>query len=294
MPGKRVVVTGAHSYLGQKLLQHLLNIGGFEIEAFITPWADEAELVEGDGVTYYRVDLREKLPDEAATALSKADHVLHFAWIRGNDEEKVLGGNLKMFENLRGHISSPEKLVFISSVAATPETLSAYGKTKFRAANELAKYGAVILVTGLIVDSEPMGPYKLLVSVVKKLPVSVRFTKNSVKVYPIRTDDFLDGIVTILTRPIASGSYRLYPSNAADINEFLAQLENKYRRVRVPVPVSYKLSMGTLKFLNGKRLLPATLGEKLLTFLYKDEAYLATHETLPGTETLERPISEMI
>jgi hypothetical protein len=42
------------------------------------------------------------------------------------------------------------------------------------------------------------------------------------------------------------------------------------------------------------RLLPSTLGEKLLTFLYKDEEYLATHQTLEGTESIDRPLDEMI
>ncbi|MFL6467642.1 MAG: NAD-dependent epimerase/dehydratase family protein [Pyrinomonadaceae bacterium] len=294
MTNRKIVVTGAHSYLGQKLLKHLLEIGGFDVAAFITPWSKEVDLVTGTGVTYFKVDLREQLVDQAASAVSNAERVLHFAWIRGKDEKSVLNDNLKMFENLRQNITRPEKLIFISSVAASPETLSAYGRTKFKMAQELSKYGAVILVTGLIVDKDPKGPYKLLVNVVKKFPLSVRFTKNSVKVYPIRTDDFLNGIVTILTHPIKGGFYRLYPSNAADINDFLAELEKKHPRTRFPVPMSYKLTLGSLKSMHRVGLLPATLGEKLLTFLYKDEAYLESHDTLPGTGEIDRPIEEMI
>jgi hypothetical protein len=52
--------------------------------------------------------------------------------------------------------------------------------------------------------------------------------------------------------------------------------------------------MGSLKLLRSLGILPATLGEKLLTFLYKDEEYLAGHKTLPGTEAIDRPLSEMI
>ena len=294
MTSKKVVVTGAHSYLGQKLLQFLLNIGGFEIAAFITPWAETGGLVQGNGIAYFKADLQKQLDGEAAEAVRNAERVLHFAWIRGKNEQQVLGENLRMFENLKEHIARPENLVFISSVAASPETLSAYGKTKFKMANVLSEYGAIILVTGLIVDKEPKGPYKLLVSVVKKLPLSVRFTKNSVKVYPIRTDDFLSGILTILTNPIDGGTYRLFPSDAADINDFLSQLEKKYSRPRLPLPVSYGLSMGTLKLFHKLHLLPATLGEKLLTFLYKDENYLSKHGVLPDTEKIDRPLEEMI
>jgi hypothetical protein len=208
--------------------------------------------------------------------------------------EKDLNENMKMFSTLKEHISSPARLVFVSSVAASPETLSTYGKTKFRAANALRDYGAIVLVTGLIVDKEPKGPYKLLVSVVDKMPLSIRFTKNSVKVYPIRTDDFLDGVITILDTPVEAGSYRLYPKDPADINDFLAQLESKHKRFRVPLPVSYGLTMGSLKLFRKIGVLPAGLGEKLLTFLYKDDKYLATHSDMPMTESIDRSLEEMV
>lgn len=294
MPAKKIALTGAHSYLGQKLLSRLLDTGGFDIAAFITPWASEEGLVTGDGIRYLKADLTQELPAEAAAAVSEAERVLHFAWIRGKDENEVIKSNLVMIENLQKYLSRPDALVFISSVAASPETLSRYGRTKFKIAGKLVSDGAIVLVTGLIVDKEPKGPYKLLVDVVKKFPMSVRFTRNSVKVYPIRTDDFLNGIMTILNQPISAGSYRLYPSNAADINEFLEKLEAKYKRGRLPLPVNYRMSMSALRAFHSIGLLPATLGEKLLTFLYKDEAYLASHQTLDGTEAVDRPLDEMI
>lgn len=294
MAKRRVMLTGAHSYLGQKLLTVLTGKGGYEIAAFITPWAKEEGLVNGEGIRYLKADLTKPLDDEAASEVKNADRVLHFAWIRSGKEDGVLAVNLAMIETLQAHISRPEALVFISSVAASPETLSRYGRTKFKLANQLSEDGAIILVTGLIVDKEPKGPYELLVKVVKKLPFSVRFTKNSVKVYPICTDDFLNAVDIVLSEDVRSGSYRVYPTRPDDINDFLAQLEKKYVRGRLKIPISYKLSMRSLKSLHRIGLLPATLGEKLLTFLYKDDEYLATHATLPGTEGIDRPLSEMI
>ena len=294
MTSKRVVITGAHSYLGQKLLRHLTDLGGFQISAFVTPWSNNDGLISGPNIEYVKADLREDLKGDAAAAVQAAHHVLHFAWVRGRDEAKVLAENLLMFDKLKAHIAEPRRMVFVSSVAASPKTLSTYGRTKFKAAKDLSRYGAVILVTGLIVDKEPRGPYKLLVSVVKKLPFSARFTHNSVRVYPIRTDDFLNAIVTVLTEAVPSGTYRVYPSDAADINDFLAELERKHPRSRLPLPVSYKLTMGSLKFFRRLGIMPAALGEKLLTFLYKDEEYLAQHKQLPGGSDLDRPLSEMI
>jgi hypothetical protein len=60
------------------------------------------------------------------------------------------------------------------------------------------------------------------------------------------------------------------------------------------IPVSYGISMLSLTTARGIGVLPATLGEKLLTFLYKDDAYLASHATLPGTQGIDRPLEEMI
>ena len=199
-----------------------------------------------------------------------------------------------MIANLQKSLSRPDALVFISSVAASPETLSRYGQTKFKVANKLREDGAIILVTGLIVDPEPKGPYKLLVDVVRKLPFSARFTQDSVKVYPIRTDDFLNAISVVLENEIPSGSYRVFPSNPQDINDFLMLIEKKYDRSGIKVPVSYGLSMGAIRAGHKASVLPATLGEKLMTFLYKDEEYLSTHATLPGTDSIDRPLSEMI
>ncbi len=294
MTSRRVVLTGAHSYLGQKLLTYLSEKGGFEFTALITPWAKEEGLVSGEGIRYLRSDLTKPLDAEAGSAVNTADHVLHFAWVRSGKEDEIMATNLAMIENLQSNLVKHDALVFISSVAASPSTLSRYGKTKFKIANRLREYGAVILVTGLIVDKEPKGPYELLVKVVKRLPFSVRFTKNSVKVYPIHTDDFLDAIETVLSVKVVADSYRVYPAEPDDINDFLSELEKKYKRTRLKLPISYGLSMSTLKALRRIHLLPASLGEKLLTFLYKDDAYLATHSTLPGTESIDRPLSEMI
>ncbi|MGH9946282.1 MAG: hypothetical protein ACRD6X_03690, partial [Pyrinomonadaceae bacterium] len=83
MANKRVVLTGAHSYLGQKLLAYLLEKGGCEVAAFITPWASENGLFKGEGIRYLKADLTLVLDDDAVDAVRKADRVLHFAWIRG-------------------------------------------------------------------------------------------------------------------------------------------------------------------------------------------------------------------
>lgn len=292
MAGKRVIVTGAHSYLGQRVLAHLA--GDHEITAVITPWTDDGGSIADDSINYVRADLTRPLDSELAAAVNRADRVLHFAWRRLKDENEAYAENLAMIENLQAHISQPAVLVFISSVAASPGTLSSYGRTKYRLAKKLIQDGAVVLVTGLIVDPEPKGPYKLLVDAVRKSPVSARITRGAVNVYPIRTADYLDAISTLLETDVSGGSYRLYPAKGCDLAEFLRLIEKKHKRARIPVFVPYGLSMAALKAARTLGILPSTLGEKLLTFLYKDDEYLSTHRTLPGTKGVDRPVEEMI
>jgi len=131
MASKRVVLTGAHSYLGQKLLRHLTEKGGYEIAAFITPWAKTDGLFEADGIRYISADLTKPLEETAAAEVKAADRVLHFAWLRSGSKDEILKVNLSMIKNLQQHISRPEALFFISSVPASPETLSLYGQATF-------------------------------------------------------------------------------------------------------------------------------------------------------------------
>jgi uncharacterized protein YbjT (DUF2867 family) len=294
MVSGRVVVTGANSYIGQKFIADAIAGGYADLQPVITPWADESGLIQAEGLTYLRADLTGELPADVAEAIRDAGAVVHLAWIRGADEQKILASNVAMLENILSHMSDPARLIFISSVSASPETLSVYGKTKYVTAGKVLAAGGVVVVTGLIVDDVPMGPYKLLADVVRKFPLSLRFTPGSVKVYPIRTQDFLAGIRELLTTPVPTGSYRLFPADAVDINAFMGRLEQRYPRGRIKVPVSYSLAMAGLKGLRATRLFPPSLMEKLLTFLYKDEAFLSSHKKIAGTEALERPVEELI
>ncbi|MBV9216496.1 MAG: hypothetical protein JO053_09985 [Acidobacteria bacterium] len=291
---KRIILAGAHSYLGQKVVEHLRNRADINLLGIISPWGSDSGIITGKGIEYTRADLAKTLTDKLASEIRSADLVLQFAWKRGGTEPEILSTNRSILKNVKEHVTDPEKLVFISSVAASPGAFSGYGRVKFRLANELREWGAVILVTGLIVDKEPRGPYALLSKVVKKSPIAVRFKGASVPVYPITTEDFLLVIDILIDKPLSSGTYRVFGSRPVDLNDMLAAIERKQGRSSVKIPLPYGLTLGGVSLLSKVPLFPSSLSEKLLTFLYKDEEYLAQHTGIPGTEFLDKDIDDLI
>ena len=273
-----VVITGGHSYLGQKFISHLIKSEDIQIKAVITPWAHEEGLVrEPERLRYLKADLTGAASYELREALKAADRIFHLAWLRGPNLSRVLEANQKMIDNLKDYVSEPESFCFISSVAASPETLSTYGKAKFQIAQRVIAAGGTVLVTGLIVDDEPRGPYKLLVDVVKSMPLAVRAAPGRIMVYPLKCEDLVAGLTHFVRSDAPAGSYRLFPSTPVDFNELIASIEKQFPRKRIKVRFSYALVMASIKALRGLRLPPAQLHEKLLTFLYKDENYLRKH-----------------
>ncbi len=295
MDKKLIMLTGGHSYLGQKFISHLLNSGDAHIKALITPWAESEGLVqEPERLQYLTADLTEELSDEVKKDLREADYAVHFAWKRGTSFSEVLEANQKMVANILSHLREPKRFIFISTVAASPETLSLYGKTKFLVAQRVLGDGGLVVAAGLIVDDEPQGPYKLLVNVAKSMPVGVRATPGAVKLYPVKADDFVAGLKHLLDSEPQTGSYRLFPERAVDLNDFLSRLETKHGRKRLRIRFSYGLALSALKTLRSLHVPPKPLQEKLITFLYKDEKYLSAHKKIEGFERLERPLSELV
>lgn len=287
MDNRRVVLTGGHSYLGQKFIGHLLNSKDVRIDAIITPWANEEGLVkQPERLRYIKADLTKPVSDELREALGSADQVVHFAWIRGSNLAQVLEANQQMIDNVSSYLNDPKSFCLISSVAASPETPSTYGQAKFKISQRVLESGGTVLVAGLIVDDEPKGPYKLLVDVVKALPLSVRAAPGAIKLYPLKAVDFVEGLAAFLRTYTTAGSYRLFPATPVDFNEMISSLEMKFPRKRMPVRFSYRLAMAAIKTLRGLHVPPMSLHEKLLTFLYKDENYLRSHQRIEGFQEL--------
>lgn len=271
---KRIVVTGANSYLGSHTVETLLTQTTMAIDGFITPWAKELPPDSSDGrLTLHRMDLSKPLVPEAIEALQKADAVIHLGWVRGGDRQQVLSLNLAIAEKLMTPLAQKSRFLFVSSAAAAANTRSIYGKTKWETAARVRELGGTVLICGLVVDDSPQGPYELLNRAVAKLPIAIRLTGPGIKVYPIPLPELMDCLLTATAQALPAGTYRMY-TKGVPFDTFIADIEACYPRKRLPILVSAKLITGAAALAKQLHLLPTPLADKLLSFFYKDETFL--------------------
>jgi nucleoside-diphosphate-sugar epimerase len=290
VPEKKIIVTGANSYLGSAVVRYLIDKTNWHICGLVSPRTTSAHSnIKAERVRYIRADLTQSLSEEIRRELESADRVVHFAWVRGKRLEQVIGLNCTMINSLGKAMATPSGFCLISSVAACPRALSIYGQAKYRAMQLVSEFGGISLVCGLVVDEVPRGPFRLLTCCIGKLPLSIRFTKGAPQVYPIHIRDVGLAVQRIGESNLGIGGYKMFGPET-DLNAFLRMLEDIYRRKRIPVRVDAQFILGVISFLKRVRLVPAGLADKVLTFLHKEAEYLMSHKDIPGISY--RPISE--
>jgi len=269
---KTVVITGANSYLGSFVLREFLEKSHFEIIAVGSPRASAA-FAENSRMRYFSADLAEPLSGQIKRSIARADWIFHFAWARGENFDHVNKKNLAMIENLAQVLEKKENFCLISSVAASPNAKSTYGRTKYQAMQKVNQIGGISLVLGLVTGNPAGGAFGLLLNFVKKFPVAFRL-KSPPQVYPVSIESVSRAAQKIVGSKDLHGSYGLF-GKPVSFNDFLESLEKEHPRFRLP------LTLPTSLILSVASLIPFKIGGKLLTFLYKEPEYLKSHKSIP-------------
>lgn len=279
---KLVVVTGAHSYLGAQAVEALLDETDCQIAAMTTPWAVDVERPpEPSRVERIAVDLSAPFDASTTALFASAERVLHFAWIRGKNEHYVGALNEAIADRILDTIRHPQRFVFVSSTAASKDALSTYARTKWRVAHRVRERGGTVLVCGLVLDAPARGPYAILRRVVAGLPLAIRLRGREVPVYTVHMGDLRKSAVVAADRDLAADSYRVFAQSPIDLNRLLSNLENELPRLRIPLPLPGSLVIGAARCAKTLGLPPVSLIDRVLTFLVKDSALLATTSPLP-------------
>ncbi|MGQ0567696.1 MAG: NAD-dependent epimerase/dehydratase family protein [Gemmobacter sp.] len=283
---ERIVVTGASSYLGRRVVARLAERPGAQIVALCSPRDPDAGDGEGAGTNVRRIraSLAAPLSPPVTLALRAADRVLHFAWDRRGDAVGAIGTNAAMVENLLA-ICRPEALVFVSSVAGAPDAASAYGRHKHALAERVRAAGGSVFVPGLVVEDPPAGPYAILTRVVAGLPLALHFTRGAPQVYPVTMARLLDMVDLVADPDLPPGTWRGFDAPVG-INDFLRALEARHPRARLSVAVSARLLINVARMLKRVPLPTRAYCDKILTFLQKNDAHLAL--TSPLAARLDR------
>lgn len=285
---EQIVVTGASSYLGRRVVERLALSRGATIVALCSPRAGEDEPTANPGIRRIRASLETPLVQPVTDILRCADRVLHFAWDRRGDATGSIKTNATMVANLLASCQ-PEAFVFVSSVAAAPDAASAYGQHKFALSQRVLAAGGSVFVPGLVVEDPPAGPYAILTRVVSTLPLALRLTHGAPQVYPIRMDRLL-GLVERLADPaLPPGHWRGFEAPVG-FNDFLVGIETLYPRRRLQISVPTRLMLGAARTVRRVPLPTKAYCDKILTLLQKNDAYLANVNPLPADQFSARPL----
>lgn len=279
---RRIVITGAGSPVGRKVVARLQREAEVEIEAWVSTRPGQAVPAPMARCNWRAVDLQQALPAEAAAIVARCDTLLHLAWVRSPDASNAIAVNTSMIRSLAQHLRDAGALRVVSSVSSGPRARSAYGRAKY-AANQLAvEMGGAALLLGLIVEAHPdTGPFKMLEGFVRKLPVRIRFIDRNPNIYPVREGDAMELLTAFATDHELRGLYRGF-SSPLGINRFLAAIEAAYPRSRMPLPMFATPLQAVAGFASRLRLPGSAILDKVATILHKDDDYLLSAPSLPG------------
>lgn len=188
-----MLITGATGFIGSRLA--IAATGQYLVRTLTrADWTGPPAVPTG---RRYLGNLPGGIPEAAFEGVHV---VVHCAATAEPNERKArainVDGTVRLAELARNH--SVETLIFLSSQSARPDAISAYGKTKFLAEQELLSLDGlrvIILRPGIVVGPGGHGLFGRLVSSVIRLPLVPLPDGGRAVVQPIHVDDLCEGIL---------------------------------------------------------------------------------------------------
>lgn len=252
----RVAITGAGGFLGTALTQRLLG-AGMEVHAL------SRRRPALPGVQWHAYDLAGPVPAIAADV----DVIVHAAFAMGTTGPELAGANqaaaLRLRDTARQH---SRHFVFISSMSAHADAVSAYGRSKWKIEQALDGTRDTIVRPGLIIG--PGGVYARMLDSLRRAPVVPVFFGGTQPVQPIALADLVDGLQRIVDGRRA-GEFNLGLAEPITIRELYRRMLAATGETRRLVPLPGGLAVWGLRGCEALGLrLPLTsenlLGQKQL------------------------------
>jgi len=252
---KKILLTGVNSiisnYISKKLNEQNFQLYGLTSSKIIQK-------------RYYKKIARIDDYNFLKNIIPKCEFIIHIGWNRKPDNKD----NLKFYNKLLKFKNRKTKIIFFSTVAATPNTISNYGKTKYKLSNINIKNKNINLFIGLV-DYKFSSHIKLLNKIFNFKMFQLRFTKNIFNVYYVKIDTLVNLIIEIVKRKKTKSNF-LVVDKIFKLNDFLDFCDNN-KKIKIYIP--YLLSIFFIKIIQRIKT-KNTLIDKVKTFTYKDDSFL--------------------
>ena len=234
---KTVIITGANGFLGQVLVDYFAS-QNYSVRALVrNPGAfNNTKLI-----TYYPYDLTKKIDSKP---FRKANIVIHTAYIsKGKD---VFTQNLDAARALLkvSRENNIEKNIFISSMSASSDAESAYGRQKYAIEQLFNGQEDVIIRSGLIIGNG--GLAKNIIDFMAKNHVAPLIGGGGQPIQFVSAQELAKIIEIIITKNI-SGKLYIGTPRVYTYKEFYQAVKDKRRISALLIPVPYILPLVVIR-----------------------------------------------
>lgn len=227
---KKLVLSGASGFVGSAIARSF-GVRGWSVSAL----SRSAPALRQSGLTWHSYDLAGPPPD----AFENADLFIHAAvatGTRGQVFTTNVEGSRRLFELAR-RCRVPHR-IFVSSLAAQPDALSEYGKSKYAVEQFIDAASETIVRPGLVIGNG--GLFARMARFLRTSSVVPIIGSGREPLQAVYLGDMVEAISRIADRRLA-GSFTLAlpPIAALDFYRLLCtRLNARPRFVRVPFPAA--------------------------------------------------------
>lgn len=233
-PFLRIAVAGASGYVGARLVDRLVA-GGRTVHSLA-----RSARPSKDGVLDFRADVQD--PASLRPALQHADaavYLVHAMAEDGDFAEKEAQG-ARNFAKACAE-AGVRRIVFLGALGIDSDDLSPHLASRHRTGDALRSAGVpVVELRASIVLGAGSLPFRILASLVERLPVMICPKWVSTPCQPIGVDDVLEYLFQAATRPWGGGGiYEIGGARATTYGDLMREYARQrgLRRLMVPVPV---------------------------------------------------------
>ena len=207
----RLFVTGCTSSLVSVMLSQLNNIEIIEIKSKTS-----------------RKSKKMSFDISSLNAFKESDFILHCSWNMEErsklESEKInVDGTINFFNSLTP--LQKKNFIFVSTVAAYPQTKSVYGMHKLKCEDYIISNGGRVLKLGILYDpnSSQLLFLENIKSIAKKLPLIPNFSGKK-KIYKITYLENLDIYFRTIHKQKPNSTYVCTHPNAIDFKELINKI----------------------------------------------------------------------